>query len=593
MTTPQILVFAILAAMMVLFVWGRLRYDVVAMLALLVAVLLGVVPHEHAFAGFSDDIVIIVGSALVVSAAVARSGVMEALLARLSPRLSTVQAQIVVLVAAVTLLSAFVKNIGALAMMIPIALQMARRAEASPSLYLMPMSFGALLGGLVTLVGTSPNIIVARIREEITGQPFGMFDYTPVGLALAATGIVFLAFGYRLIPKGRKAAAGMEEALDISDYTTEARVTADSVVVGQTIADLKRIAEGEVAVAALVRNKTRNALPLPDAALREGDILLLQGEPAALERAVARAQLELEGEDRPPEVGDPTDELGVVEAVVGPNSILIGQSAGRLALHERFGVNLIAVSRSGKRFIERLRDIKLRSGDVVVFQGNLALMPEHLRDLGVLPLAKRDIRLGSMRRGLVPIAVLGGAMALTAFGVLPVGIAFFGAAVLVMFLGAISLREAYQSVEWPILIMLGALIPLSDAVRTTGGTEVIAGLLTGVANLLPAPSALALIMVVAMAVTPFLNNAATVLVMAPIAASFAGQLGYRPDAFLMAVAIGAGCDFLTPIGHQCNTLVMGPGGYRFGDYWRLGAPLSVLVLLLGVPLLLLVWPLNA
>jgi di/tricarboxylate transporter len=319
--------------------------------------------------------------------------------------------------------------------------------------------------------------------------------------------------------------------------------------------------------------------------------VLLEGDPEALERAVKRSGLELEGEDRPTKSTRSDDEIGGIEAVVGPNSILIGQSAGRLTLHERFNVNLLAVSRSGKHFTERLRDIILQTGDVLVLKGSLAQLPEKLKELGCLPLADREIRLGNVRRALVPLGVLGGAMVLTAFGVLPVATAFFTAATVIVLLGALSLREAYEAIEWPILVMLGALIPVSESIRTTGGADLIAGWLSQVANVLPSYGALALIMLAAMAVTPFLNNAATVLVMAPIAASFASQLGFRPDAFLMAVAVGAGCDFLTPIGHQCNTLVMGPGGYRFGDYWKLGLPLSFLVVALGVPLILLVWPL--
>jgi di/tricarboxylate transporter len=564
----------------------------VAALALLAAVLTGIVPAKEAFSGFSDDIVIIVGSALLVSAAVSKSGIMEAALNRVAPYIGTVQMQVVVLVGAVTVLSAFVKNIGALAMMIPVAFQMARRTGTSPSALLMPMAFGSLLGGIVTLVGTSPNIIVSRIRGEMTGEPFGMFDFTPVGLGIAAVGMVFLAFGYRLIPGGRRAAASLDEAVDIKDYVTEAKVTAESEIVGQTVADIHKLAEEEVKVASIIRANDRSATPLPDAVIREGDTVMLEGDPAALERVVARAGLKLTREDREIATDEATDEIGVIEAVVGPRSLLIDHSAEDLQLYQRYGVNLLAISRRGQRFTERLRTIKLRAGDVVVLQGNLKRMPDTLRDLGALPLAERDIRLGVSRRSLIPIGILGGAMALVAFDVLPITIAFFGAAVLLILLGALSLREAYDTIEWPLLIMLGALIPVSEAIRTTGGTELIAGWLSQVANVLPATGALVLIMVAAMAVTPFLNNAATVLVMAPIAASLATQLNYRPDAFLMAVAIGAACDFLTPIGHQCNTLVMGPGGYRFGDYWRLGLPLSILAVVVGVPLVMLVWPLR-
>ncbi|MET0531103.1 MAG: SLC13 family permease [Microvirga sp.] len=591
MTIDQTLAFAVLVGMMTLFIWGRLRYDLVAILALLAGVFVGIVPYDKAFSGFSDDVVIIVASALIVSAAVARSGLLGAVLQRVSPYVVSVQAQVVLLVAAVTILSAFVKNIGALAMMMPVAFQMARKSNASPSCFLMPMAFGSLLGGLTTLVGTSPNIIVSRLRADMTGQPFGMFDFTPVGLGLAVAGVVFLAFGYRLLPGGRKAAATMNEALDVQDYMTEARVTPGSAMVGKTLRELASLLETDVTVTGVVRDKTQRQAPFPDTVLRQNDIVLLEGEPQALERAVARSHLELEGQDRPTRPHAPTDEIGGIEAVIGPTSVLIGQSAGRMTLHGRYNVNLLAVSRKGQRFTERLRNISLQSGDLLVLKGNLAQLPERLKELGCLPLAEREIRLGNVRRGIIPVAVLGGAMGLTAVGVLPVAIAFFTAATLMVLLGALSLREAYNAVQWPILVMLGALIPVSETIQTSGAADLTAGALSRLAQSLPSYGAVALIMIGAMAVTPFLNNAATVLVMAPIAASFAGQLGYRPDAFLMAVAVGAGCDFLTPIGHQCNTLVMGPGGYRFGDYWRLGAPLSLLVVVLGVPLIVLVWPL--
>jgi di/tricarboxylate transporter len=592
MTHQQMLAFAVVAGMMALFVWGRFRYDLVAALSLLVAVVVGIVPADKAFTGFSDDIVIIVASALLVSAAVSKSGVLEAGLNRIGPYLRTTQIQIVVLVGVVTLLSAFVKNIGALAMMIPVAFQIARRTNTSPSSFLMPMAFGSLLGGIVTLVGTSPNIIVSRVRGELLGEPFGMFDFTPVGAGIALAGVVFLAFGYRLLPQGRKGTASLDEALNIKNYVTEARVAPDSDIIGQTVADLRRMANDEVKVAAIIRNETRSSSPLPDATIRENDLLMLEGEPDALESTVARAGLKLSREHRQPMMDEATDEIGVIEAVVGPNSVLTGVSAERIALFERFHVNLIAVSRSGQRFTERLRTITLRAGDVVVLQGNLKRLPDTLKELGCLPLAERAIRLGSARRSLLPIGILAAAMGLVAFNILPVAIAFFGAGVLLVLFGSLTLREAYETIDWPILVMLGSLIPVSEAIRTTGGTDLIAAWLSSIANMLPPTGALVLIMVAAMAVTPFLNNAATVLVMAPIAASFATQLGFRPDAFLMAVAIGAACDFLTPIGHQCNTLVMGPGGYRFGDYWRLGLPLSVLVVVVGIPLIMLVWPLR-
>jgi len=593
MTQPQALAFGVLAAMMAAFAWGRLRYDLVAVLALIAAVLVGVVPYDKAFSGFGDDIVIIVASALVVSAAVERSGAIEALMHRLATRIATVQGEVVLLVATVTALSAFVKNIGALAMMMPVAFQMARRSNSSPSCFLMPMAFGSLLGGLVTLVGTSPNIIVSRVREELTGEPFGMFDFTPVGIGLAAGGMLFLFFGYRLLPTRSASTAPIHEAIDLDDYMTEARVVATSTVLDKTLADLVALTNHEVDVIHVIRNQTDRMRPLPDVVLRVGDVVVLEGDPSALQRAVALAKLALEGDRAVPPVDDKqTREVVGIEAVIGPASTLIGQTAKRMALHHRYGFNVLAVSRSGERFTERLRDVKLRAGDVLVLKGEIGRLPDNLKELNLLPLAEREIRLGSGRRRLVPTAILLAAMLLTASGVLPVAIAFFFAAIGMVAFRALSLREAYEAIDWPILVMLGALIPVSAAIQSTGGADLIAGALYGLSSGLPDYGALAMIMAAAMLITPFLNNAATVLVMAPIAANFAARFGYRPDAFLMAVAVGAACDFLTPIGHQCNTLVMGPGGYRFGDYWKLGLPLTFLVLILGVPLILAVWPLS-
>ncbi len=590
MTLDQGLAFAVIIGMMAMFVWGRFRYDLVAVLALLAAIAVGIVPANRAFTGFSDDIVIIVASALVVSAAVARSGVVERAVRMLGPYLTTLTRQIVALVGSVTLLSGFVKNIGALAMLMPIAFQLARRTGTSPSTLLMPMSFGALLGGIVTLIGTSPNIIVSRVREQILGEPFDMFDFTPVGAGIAIVGVIFLTFGWRLLPQDRKGAVSMDAAFNLEGYTTEVTVPEDSPAAGVTVKALEELGENEIEVITLLRGRARRYDPAGNITIKAGDTLILRGEPQALERIVALEKLQLlRGEKADQDT--PNDDTGVMEAVITPDSQLIGSSAGQLKLFDRHGVNLLAVSRRGRRISNRLRTVKLRAGDVIVLRGDLTTMPETLGELHCLPLAERDLNIG--RKGsLIPVAVLTAAMTLVAFNLVPVAVAFFGAAVVLLVAGSLSLRDAYEAIEWPILVMLGALIPVSDALRTTGGTELIASWLSNTAAPLPAIGALALLLAAAMAVTPFLNNAATVLVMAPIAASFAHRLGYNPDAFLMAVAIGAACDFLTPIGHQCNTLVMGPGGYRFGDYWRLGLPLSLIVLGVGVPLIALFWPVS-
>jgi di/tricarboxylate transporter len=588
MTVPQLLSVAVISLMMAAFVWGRLRYDLCAACALLLALAFGVVPYAEAFTGFSDDIVIIVGSALLVSAGIARSGIMEAALQRFAPNVRRVRMQLLLLVGVVTVLSAFVKNIGALAIMIPIAFQFARRSAVPASTFLMPMAFGSLLGGLMTQIGTSPNIVVSRVRQELTGESFGMFDFTPVGATLAALGLLFVTAFYWLVPARTRETGSVNEALEITNYIVEAEVLPSSAVLGKPLSELLALASDEAVVTSIIRGKKRRITPLPDAILREGDLLLIEGDHAALDRLVARAKLSVTGGREPGTLEAPL----AIEAVIGAGSSLIGWSAESLALFDRFRLNLLAVSRRGTRLRERPSAVQLQLGDVVVLQGSPASLPGVLRDLGVLPLAERPVLLGSLRNGVVPLLILATAMGSTATGALPVSIAFFSAAVAMLLFRVVPLRNAYAAMDGPILVMLATLIPVSDSLRRTGASDVLAGWLADIGGTLPAYGALALVLIVAMAVTPFLNNAATVLVVAPVAASFAGSLGFRPEPFLMAVAIGAGCDFLTPIGHQCNTLVMGPGGYRFGDYPRLGLPLSGLVVIVAVPMLMLVWPLR-
>ncbi|GAB7553637.1 SLC13 family permease [Novosphingobium sp. 11B] len=597
MTFQQYLSIALLCSMMALFIWGRFRYDVTAVIALLAGLALGLVSPEKAFAGFADDIVIIVGSALVLSAAVQRSGLIEKAVAWAGRWLGRTGSQLLVLTASVGLASGLIKNIGALAMLMPAAGQLGRKSGTNPSRFLMPMSFAALLGGLTTLVGTSPNIIVSRVREQMTGEPFAMFDYLPTGLGLLAIGLVFLRLCYRLLPADRRAVATMGEALDIADYTIEARVREDASVVGNTVAAFLREHDGEVDVTAVLRHGLSGEVR-PDLVLVEDDVLILAGEPDALERAVAAGGLDPSGRDADDDGAESEhtararDDVGVIEGVVTARSALAGSSASRLMLRERMGLRLVAISREGESLRAKPASILMQPGDVIVLQGALSAMPGRLRQLGVLPLAQRQIALGATRKGWLAVGILAAAMLATATGLVPVAAAFFAGAGLVVITGALSVDDAYEAVEWPILIMLGALIPVSGTLQSTGASDVMATGLAALARDMPPWGAVALVLAASMAVTPFLNNAATVLVMAPISAVFAGDLGYRPDAFLMATAIGAGCDFLTPIGHQCNTLVMGPGGYRFGDYARLGAPLSLLVLVLGTPLIIHFWPLR-
>lgn len=592
MTTDQALAFGLVGVTIACFVWGRFRYDLISLAALLTAVALGLVSPKKAFDGFANDVVVIIACALVVSAGFARSGMIEALLRPIVPKLKSARTQVPVFVAAVALLSMATKNVGALAILMPMALQVARKTGTPASAILMPMSFASLLGGLVTLVGTSPNIIVSQVRQQLFGHPFGMYDFAPVGLALTALGVAFLSVGYRLLNKPRTPAVTLDAALEAKPYVTQVEVPEDWAQEKRRVVDLREQAQGAVEVVALLREGQRRASPHGATVLRPGDKVLLEGDQAELEQLIARAKLKLTRSDKPVAMEEPTEDVHVVEAIVGAESTLAGQTASRMDLYGRFGVNLLAVSRSGYRLSQVINRIRLRPGDVIMLQGGERALPAAVKDLGLLPLAEREVRLGGMRRALAPAAILAGAMLAIAFHLAPVAIAFFGAAVAMVAFGGLRMRDAYTALDGPVLVLIGALIPVGEAIHATGGAELVAGFLSQALSAVPPVAALGLIMLLAMISAPFMHNAPTVLVFGPIAAELARRLHLNPDPFLMSVAVGAACDFLTPIGHQCNTLVLAPGGYRFSDYPRLGAPLSVLVLVVGPPLIAMVWPLH-
>jgi di/tricarboxylate transporter len=589
-TLEQGLAFGLIGATIVAFIWGRWRYDLIALAALAVGIAIGLIPVKDAFDGFANDIVIIIASALVLSAAVARSGVVDLVMAPLLPRLKDERTQVPVLAGVTAVLSMATKNVGALALMMPSALQIARRTGVPPGRLLMPMAFGSLVGGLAVLVGTSPNIIVSEVRQEALGQPFKMFDFLPVGGILTVIAIAYLTFAYRLLPRSRQAAIDVDAALAANAYVTEVEVPDGWSFLSGTVGALNKSADGAVSVVAILRGRRRLATPHANLKIQPGDVLLLEGQQQELNQLIVAAKLRLRDADRPVTMNEPTEEVRVVEAVIGGESDLIGQSARSVTLSDSHGVNLLGVSRSGHRMAGRLATIRLRAGDIIVLQGAEQSLPGALQALGLLPLAEREVRLGGVRHAVLPVVILAVAMALVATGMIPVAAGFFGAAVLVVATGALRMREAYSALEAPVLVLVAALIPVSDTVQKTGGADLISAWLSGAFNGLPPIATLTAMMAVAMAATPFLNNAATVLIAAPIGMGLAQRLGLNPDPFLMAVAVGAGCDFLTPVGHQCNTLVLGPGGYRFGDYARLGAPLSVLILLIAPSLIAWIWP---
>jgi di/tricarboxylate transporter len=593
LTLHQIEALAVIAGMLVLFLSDRLRYDLVGASALSAATLLGVVPAHKAFSGFSSPVIIIIASVLVMSRAVEVSGIIERAMRRTLHGVRSTTMQVGLLTGAVTFLSAVVKNVGALGIFMPVAIQAAERQHRPVSRYLMPLAFGSLIGGTITQIGTSPNILISQVREQATGQPYGMWDYASIGLPLSVVAVLFLSMGWRLLPANRRGHPSSGQRFKVEDYTTEALLPANSGLVGQTVRDLETMGEHQFAVTAIIREQTRRYVPRSDWVLYAEDILILQGDPAALQPLIDQDQLSLlnseEVEGLKPDGKD--DDLETVEAVVSPASALIGQTLQTLQMRSRYEINVLAAGGAG-RTPDRLRQRAFAAGDIVVLQGRTSRLNEALRQLGLLPLAERSLAIGQKRARYLPLVIL--AVALLAIGLrlVEVEVGFFVAATVVLLLRLISVREAYEAIDWPVIVMLGCLIPVGEALKDTGAAALMADGLTVLASHLSGTLAVALILVVSMLVTPFLHHAAAVLVMGPVAAAVARNLGYAVDPFLMAVAFGAACDFLTPIGHQNSTLVMRPGGYRFGDYWRLGLPLSVLVAVAGTWLIVWSWPLG-
>ncbi|MCE2510781.1 MAG: SLC13 family permease [Alphaproteobacteria bacterium] len=588
----QISVFTILGGLLVAFVWGGWRYDVVAFAGLLVAVLAGVVPLEGAFAGLGHPAVVTVAAVLIISRALANSGAIDIVARSIAPTTGHTTLHVIALVAVAAVLSAFMNNVGALALLLPVALQSAAKAGRSPALVLMPLSFGSILGGLATLIGTPPNIIVAAYRGKVMGEPFQMFDFTPVGGSVALLGVLFLAVvGWRLVPKERRARKAPEDLFEIEGYVTELKVPKESKAVDMPVPEVeKAVGDFELIVVGLIRRKRNIFAAARRETVRAGDILIVEAVPAAIDKLVSSLGLKLVS-GKPFERGLlRSGDATLIEAVVQPGTRMTNRSALDLRLRGR-GVNLVALSRQGRPMHERLLSTRFLPGDVVLLQGEEESLAEALGWLGCLPLAGRGLQMGKRHKAGLAVGIFTLAIGAAALNLLPLLLALALAVLAVVVFNLVSPREAYEAVDWPIIILLASLIPIGEALERTGGTALIAGGLLGLAGDMPAVVLLMLVMVVTMTLSDIMNNAATAVVMAPVAFGIAQAMGANPDAFLMAVAIGASCAFLTPIGHQNNMLVMGPGGYRFGDYWRMGLPLEALIVLIATPLILWVWPL--
>ena len=587
----QWLIGIILVAMLVLFVVDKWRYDLVAMMALLSAAILGLVPTAEVFSGFGNAAVITVAAVLIISQALWRSGVVDALASAMKNIGDKRWVQMIALTSVTTVCSAFISNTGTMAIMIPVALQLARSSGNNPSKLLMPMAFGSLLGGTITMVGTPPNIIIADIRREAMGETFGIFEFTPVGLSIAIAGLLFMwLLSHWLVPE--KAGKSKSESLyDVSSYLTELYVPEGSNFVGETLYELENRTEDDFVIVALQRGDKRWSAPARYLRLKSEDVLIVEANAETIQQVIDGTGLELNAEEEIDDRFLKSDDITVIEGIVGHDSRLIGRSAADTKLRSRYGINVLGVAREGQKLGTALANIRFKPGDVLLLQGDAEILDDVFQRFGCFPLAQRSLRIGSSKRLMLPLGIFAGTILLAAFGFLSVPVAFSLAAGLMVITNILPLRELYHSIDWPIIVLLGATIPLGSALERSGAADTIANAVLYISQGSPEFVAVGLLLVVTMLLSNIVNNAAAAVLMAPIGISMASSFGASMDPFLMVVAIGAAVPFLTPIGHQSNILVMGPGGYSFSDYWKLGLPLSLLVSGVALVMILLIWPL--
>ena len=592
MTFDQAFLFGLLAALFALLIWGRWRYDLVAFGALVVAVLVGVVPADGAFAGFGHPAVVIIALVLIVSRGLANSGAVDLIASRVVDAGHGLFGHILKMSGIAAGLSAVMNNVAALALLMPVDLQAAKSAGRSPALTLMPLSFASILGGLVTLIGTPPNIIIAQFREDALGEPFRMFDFTAVGAVCAGAGIAFITLiGWRLIPAARRERDVPGELFELESYVAELKVANGSKAVGQKVSDLDgTVREHDAQILGVVRYGQRMGGNARRVVIKADDVLVVQGGPEALDRLVGSLGLDYPGADQ--EDGPlRRQDLELMEVVVPNGALIENRSAAGLGLLERHAVALLGVSRQGQRFRQRVGDLTIRAGDILLLLGPAERLPAIAQWLGTFQLAARGLQVAQPRQASLAVLIFASAILLASLGLVPLAAALAGVVVLMVLSGIVQLRQAYESVEWPVIVLLASLIPIGQAMETSGGTALITdAILVATAGYGPVV-VLTVLLVATMTLSDVLNNTATAVIAAPIALDIAGRLAVSPDPFLMAVAVGASCAFLTPIGHKNNTLIMGPGGYAFGDYWRMGLPLEILVVAVAVPAILLVWPL--
>ncbi len=580
----------ILVVAIILFATEWIRMDMVSMLILLVLALTGLVTVEDAFAGFSNPAVLTVAAVFVLSAGISSTGAVSKVGERLiqwtghSPLLLTAS-----IMATVAVFSAFINNIGATAVLMPIVVMVAQKLKMPPSKLLIPLAFGSLLGGVCTLIGTPPNILMNILMQEYAGKQFSMFDFTPVGIVLLLFGIAYMTFiGRHLLPN-RKSGT-LTEAYQVKSYVTEVEILEGAPIHGKTIAESALERELNLTVRAIMRNRQKIPQPRRNRKLYTGDILFIEGDTTDVLKIKERKGLAVVQEkDNPTPTSDGQD-IVVVEASLTPTSEMVGKTLRQVRFAHTYGLTVLAIWRSGAPVVRRVDHVVLRFGDVLLLQGSEERV-HHLGDEhGFLLLGGVEPTPYRPRRAPIALATLFGVILLSSTGTLPIVLAATLGAMVMILSQCLTPKEAYNSIDWPILLLIAGTMPLGHAMENSGAARLLADLIIGGVGEYGPWMVLCAVFLITFCLTEVMSHAAAAVLVAPIAYNAAVDMHANPEPFFMAVAIAASMCFMTPISHQSNALVMGPGGYKFFDYTKVGTPLNIAIWLLATLLIPLAFP---
>ena len=584
----QVLLSATLITLLVLFIWGKVRYDALAIGALFVLVVLEIIPANDAFAGFAHPAVVTVALVLIISQGLKNSGLTGLVGKLIGTRTFTEFQFLVCLLFVAAILSSFINNIGALAILLPITLNVCQKMEWHSSKFLMPLAFACILGGMNTAIGTPPNIIISEYKATISSSGFNFFDFSYVGIVITFLSILFIALLGNKFILLRNTGSKAEHLINLKGYLFEVCVNEGSSAIGMTLYKFKKQAGEDTEILGIVSENGSVKKVQNNMQIKSGQILVIKTPPDDISNI-----LDVFGFSIPKELHSfDEDDLEEIEVMITPGSRLIGRKYDfflKLAFEE---LNLLGLWRKGSKYRTRLTRETFKAGDVLLL-GVRDLDEEDvsnkIKHLGLMPIRQRELQtIPSRSRLLKGLIFFSLSIFLVSFNYLSAAAAFL---LCVLGFARIKIIDSnfYREIDWPIIVMLAAMIPIGTALQTTGLSDVIASSISEYASDLSLFWILFTILLVTMATTDIINNAATAVIMAPISTGIALELGYAIEPFLMVVAVGASCAFLTPIGHQCNTVVMGPGNYKFTDYWRLGLPMDILIILVSIPMILFVW----